>query len=198
MQLSWHNYVQKISTLLNLVEVNVPGGGEVDKILTIEKGFAQWTQKTREVREANGTVFFIGNGASASMASHFSADLAKNAQINTKVFTDLSLLTAIGNDLGFEYVFSVPFSQEVSFRDMLVVISCSGESPNIVNTIHVAQGMKEKEIFCVSLTGKNFNNSARQLGNLNFYVPTDEYGECESCHAVILHHWMDAMQVTQS
>lgn len=191
MQISWNNYVQRISKLLTSVEVSISGGNS----LSLEDGFIHWIQKTEELRNTNRTVFFIGNGASASMASHFSADLTKNAQINTKVFTDLSLLTAIGNDLGFEYVFSVPFTRDVCSGDMLVVISCSGESPNVVNTIRVAQSMQEKQIFCVSLTGKHFSNTVRQLGDLNFYVPTNVYGECESCHAIILHYWMDSIQV---
>ncbi|AGC50637.1 SIS domain-containing protein [Lawsonia intracellularis] len=191
MQISWNNYVQRISKLLTSVEVSISGGNS----LSLEDGFIHWVQKTEELRNTNRTVFFIGNGASASMASHFSADLTKNAQINTKVFTDLSLLTAIGNDLGFEYVFSVPFARDVCSGDMLVVISCSGESPNVVNTIRLAQSMQEKQIFCVSLTGKHFSNTVRQLGDLNFYVPTNAYGECESCHAIILHHWMDSIQV---
>lgn len=187
-QLPWDESIQRISSLLKSLEITSFDG----KFFEPQQGFLFWQQRTQEVRDSKNKVFFIGNGASASMASHFSADLAKNGQIHTQVFTDLSLITAIGNDLGFDYVFSVPFSRQVHTDDMLIAISCSGESPNILNTIRIARDIG---IFCVSLTGKNAKNSVRQLCNLNFYIPAESYGECESCHAVILHYWMDAMQV---
>ncbi len=66
------------------------------------------------------------------MASHAAADLAKNAQIHTEVFSDLSLITALGNDMGYENVFVEPLRQRICPGDMLVAISSSGQSRNII------------------------------------------------------------------
>ena len=76
--------------------------------------------------EKNGnTLYLVGNGASASMASHMAADLDKNARVHTEVFTDPALITAIANDLDYTQVFSEPLRRRMSPGDMLVAISSS-------------------------------------------------------------------------
>ena len=72
------------------------------------------------------------------MASHFSADLAKNGNLHTQVFSDLSLITAISNDISYEQVFAVPLAKWAQKGDMLVAISSSGGSPNVLAGAKVA------------------------------------------------------------
>ena len=122
--MSWTDKVAALSGLLGSIEFT----DEAGQPLAVDQGFARWVQLTRELRDAGRTIYFVGNGASASMASHFSADLAKNAQVHTQVFTDPSLVTAIGNDMGYEHVFSEPLRRRGQPGDMLVAISSSGRS----------------------------------------------------------------------
>ena len=122
------------------------------------------------------------------MASHFAADLSKTAGIHTEVFFDLSLITAISNDIGYEHIFSLPLRQRAKKGDMLIAISSSGNSANILKAVEVAV---EMGITVVTLTGMSRDNLLRTRGSLNVYVPTTSYGHTETCHALILHYWMD-------
>lgn len=153
-----------------------------------DSAFVQWKDLTLQIRKARKTVFFIGNGASASMASHISADLAKNAHIRTEVFSDLSLITAIANDLGYKEVFAEPLRRRMSEHDMLVAISSSGQSANILRGVKEAKRLGG---IVVTLSAMNPENNLRSQGLLNFYIPAKTYGMAETCHAAILHYWMD-------
>ena len=157
-----------------------------------ERAFADWWDMAAQVRENDRTLYLVGNGASASMASHFAADLSKNAAIRAQVFTDLSQITAIGNDVGFEHIYAVPLARYARPGDMLVAISSSGRSPNIVSAVHAA---RQAGVFIVTLSAFAEDNPLRQMGNLNFYVPARSHGLAVTCHAAILHHWMDGLVV---
>jgi D-sedoheptulose 7-phosphate isomerase len=111
--------------------------------------------------------------------------------VQTEVFTDVALLTAVANDLGYEQVFAEPLRNRCRRGDMLVAISSSGESPNVLAAAHAAVGMLAT---VVTLTAMRADNRLRRMGALNFYVPAKRYGPAESCHAVMLHHWMDRVQ----
>lgn len=154
----------------------------------MDDGYAAWLQNVDRVRQESGTIYLIGNGASASMASHLAADLDKNGHVNTMVFTDAALLTALANDYSYEEVYSAPLRQRMTSRDMLVAISSSGKSQNILNACYVA---RRRNGFVVTLSAMKSDNPLRQLGDLNLYVPAGNYGLAESAHNAILHHWMD-------
>jgi len=157
-----------------------------------DAGFAEWRDVTLQLREQRGTVYMIGNGASASMASHFAADLAKNGRLHTQVFSDLSLITAISNDMGYEHVFAEPLRRRGQRGDLLVAISSSGRSPNILAAVDVAD---ELEISVVTLSAKDAENPLRKRGDLNLYVAAETYGLAETAHAAALHWWMDLIQL---
>ena len=146
--------------------------------------------KTEYIRDNHKSVFLIGNGASSSMASHIAADLCKNGNLATRCFTDASLLTALANDCGVESMFAEPLRQQAQKGDMLVCISSSGESPNIINAVKQAI---EKGMYIVTLSGMRSENTLRSLGDLNFYVPAKSYGFTETAHAAILHYWVDTI-----
>lgn len=184
---TWHEYVTSMSNMLAMVSFRLANGREIGP----ENGFRLWVQLTRELRRKRHTVFLIGNGASASMASHVAADLAKNAHVHTEVFSDLSLITAISNDMGYEHVFSEPLLRRAKKGDMLVAISSSGKSPNILAATSVARRMK---LSVVTLSAMGANNPMRRAGTLNIYVAGRTYGNAESCHAALLHHWMDLVE----
>ena len=125
------------------------------------------------------------------MACHFSADLAKNARVRTQVFTDPSLLTAIGNDLCYADVFAEPLKWYGRESDLLITVSSSGNSPNVVRALKVA---REKGLRSVALCAMGPDNASRDLADLCFFVPAATYGQAETAHGAILHHWMDIME----
>ena len=181
---AWAEYVGAASACVRGVAVTLADGAAIDAA----EGFRRWIALAREGREADRRIHFIGNGASAMMASHFAADACKNAGLSAMAFNDASLLTAIANDIAFEEIFALPLRQLARAGDMVVAISSSGASPNIVRALDVARSMSAK---IVTLSGKRPDNPARARGDLNFYVSADRYGWVECAHQLILHYWLD-------
>lgn len=180
----YKGYIHSISNGLAQTVTTDASGRE----LTIEEGLNRWLELTSEVARQGRRIFFIGNGASAAMAAHMSADATKNGKLRCMNFNDSSLMTAVSNDVEYRQCFSMPLSRFGECGDMLVSISSSGNSPNIVAALETAQ---EMEISRVTLSGMKADNRSRNLGLLNFYVPTDRYGYTECSHQVILHCWLD-------
>lgn len=185
----WSKNVDEIAKGLQSLTASDGDG----KPLDLEAAFALWTDWTVQIREQKRTIFLIGNGASASMASHVAADLAKNAHVHTEVFTDLALITAIANDLSFQEIFSEPLKRRLVPGDMVVAISSSGQSANILQAVQTTKIIGGK---VVTLSAMNFENPLRRLGDLNFYIPAQTYGMAETCHAAILHYWIDRTILT--
>ncbi len=188
---SWQLELARLGAVLAAVSVRDGRG----RALAVDAGFALWQAWTLALRRRRGTLYLIGNGASASMASHYAADLAKNAHVHTEVFSDLSLITAISNDLGYEVVFTEPLRRRARRGDMLVAISSSGKSPNI---LHAARWARGHGLAVITLSAMAEANPLRRLGRLNFYVPAMSYGHAETCHAAILHRWMDLVELKPS
>lgn len=182
----WSRNIEEVSTTLTALTVQNHTGRSLDP----NKGFGVWLNKTIELRDNNRVVYLIGNGASASMASHLAADLAKNGELHTQVFTDIALITAVANDISFEQVFSEPLRNRMHPGDMLVAISSSGNSPNIIAAAETATQLGGT---VVTLSAMASTNNLRKLGALNFYLPAQTYGLAETCHAAILHYWMDCV-----
>ena len=180
----WTRTVESRAAILQGVSVTDSDG----RSLPADEGFGRWTELALRLRGQRNTIYLLGNGASASMASHFSADLAKNARLHTQVFSDLSLITAIANDISYEQVFAQPLRTRARAGDMLVAISSSGASPNILAAVSVAQ---ELGMSVVTLSAMSPGNPLCSRGTLNIYAQAPTYGLAESAHACILHHWMD-------
>jgi len=181
---TWSKNIHDLKSCLQRLSARDGSGQEIN----LDTAVAQWTDLTLKIREATKTVYLIGNGASASMASHIAADLAKNAHVHTEVFSDLALITAIANDQSYEEVFAEPLRWRLNEGDMLVAISSSGNSPNIIRAV------QETTIFggiVVTLSAMRPDNKLRSLGMLNFYIPAETYGMAETGHAAILHYWVD-------
>jgi D-sedoheptulose 7-phosphate isomerase len=185
---TWNHQTAELARILGQLRFSDESG----TALPADEGFNRWRKLTLDLRDRRGTVYLIGNGASASMASHFAADLAKNARLSTQVFSDLSLLTAISNDMGYDHVFAEPLRRRGQKIDMLVAISSSGKSPNILSAVEIA---RELGITVVTLSGMSPTNPLQSRGALNLYVPADSYSMAESCHAAALHWWIDLVQM---
>ncbi len=156
--------------------------------LAIQAALDSWRDLTAEAKGRDKVHYFIGNGASATMASHMALDCAKNAGIRALAFNDVASLTALGNDLGYDQSFAAPLRWHARPGDLLVAISSSGRSPNILAAIAAA---RDKECRIVTLTGMREDNPGRRGGDLNFYVPGRTYGCVECVHQILLHCWLD-------
>jgi D-sedoheptulose 7-phosphate isomerase len=187
--LEWEQSVVELMAVMRALSVRDRSGNELG-----HAGLSAWVERTLELAQNRGCAFFAGNGASASMASHFSTDLAKNAGVRTMVFTDPALITCVGNDFCFDDIFAEPLSWHMRPGDLAVLVSSSGNSPNVVKA---ALRARELGGAVVTLSAMGPDNALRSLGDLNIYVPADSYSYAETSHAAILHHWVDAvMRVT--
>lgn len=157
-------------------------------VLDCDKAMERWVDECETRKEKEGIFFFCGNGASATMAEHLSHDCFQNADFLTETCSETSHITAISNDVSYEDVFAYRINKMLKEKDMLITISSSGNSPNVIKAIETAH---KKGVFVVTISGKGADNRSRQMGDLNFYVPLDTYGLVESAHAVLLHCWLD-------
>jgi D-sedoheptulose 7-phosphate isomerase len=180
----WPDYLAAASVGLRDLVVTASDG----RALTAADGFGRWVEITQEGRKRGQHLYFIGNGASAMMASHFAADACKNGALSALAFNDAALLTATANDVAFEEVFALPLKRLARSGDLLVAISSSGNSPNILRAIEAARALS---LTIVTLTGMRADNRTRACGDLNFYVPSPRYGWVECAHQLVLHYWLD-------
>jgi D-sedoheptulose 7-phosphate isomerase len=180
----WPHYQRTLTGALRGLEVRSRGGGHLDP----SEALADLCAWARDVRAADGTIMFTGNGGSAGFASHMAVDWTKNAGVRAMACNDTALLTAVANDHGYDRVFSDPVTWYGRKGDLLVTISSSGSSPNVVRAIAAARdtGMR-----VVTFSGMKPDNESRKSGDLNFYVPAWSYGIVECSHQVLLHAWLD-------
>lgn len=144
-----------------------------------------------DARDRGAAVFFIGNGGSASTASHFANDLSIGTQTYDQPFRVTSLtdntavLTALGNDCGFDDVFVRQLRVQARAGDVLVAISVSGNSPNLVKALEYG---RTAGIRTVALTATD-GGRVRQIADEGIHVPTGpgEYGPAEDAHLVLNH-----------
>lgn len=182
--MNYLEYMVAVDTGLRQTVVTDAGRQE----LPVDEALVIWSDLAKRTEDVGGLTFFCGNGASCTMAEHMSHDWFQNAMMNTQTCSETAHLTAIANDLSYEDVFAFRIGRILSDKDMLVTISSSGNSPNIVKALQTA---REKGAYCITLSGMKEDNKSRQLGDLNFYVPLHTYGLVESAHAVLLHAALD-------
>jgi len=135
-------------------------------------------------------VILIGNGGSAAITSHVMTDFIRTLRTPAVTLTDESLLTCMSNDYGYGAVYEK--SIEVSGRagDVLIAISSSGKSENILRGVAAA---RKNQMGIITLSGFAQENPLRKMGNVNFYVPCSEYGHVEIVHLSICHHLVDQL-----
>ena len=151
--------------------------------------FVSWTISTARTAHADGRkLMFVGNGGSAAIASHMAVDFGKNGGMRALAFNDGAFLTCLGNDLGFENVFAKQIEMHAALGDLLIAISSSGRSQNILNAVAVARDRRSN---VVTMSGFEPNNPLRQLGDYNLYIPSSSYGFVEIGHLAVCHCILD-------
>lgn len=133
-------------------------------------------------------MIIVGNGGSAAVASHIATDAIKNADLRALTFTDAALLTCLSNDYGYAEVYATPVKMFGQPGDVLIAISSSGNSENIIRAVEEA---REIGMVIITLSGFDPGNRLRRLGRLSFYVPAYAYGMVEITHLAILHGIID-------
>ncbi len=131
-------------------------------------------------RKNKKKIIIFGNGGSASIASHFSVDLTKNAKIRCVNCNEADLITCFSNDYGYEHWIEMAINYFGDKNDVLIVISSSGKSKNIINACTAAKKKKFSKI--ITLTGHSIKNPIKKLGNINLWVNSKAYNKIENIH----------------
>lgn len=163
---------------------------------TMDTAFKTIYEMLLRITRSPNKLMFVGNGGSAGIAGHSAIDFAKNGGVRSITFNDASSLTCLGNDLGYDQVFAKQVEMQGLDGDVLVAISSSGQSPNILNAVTAARAVG---CAVITLSGFKPENALRQMGDVNFYVEGEAYGFVEVTHQAILHVILDsAMGWTKS
>ncbi len=149
----------------------------------------EWIRKSaHDTHDAGNKIIFIGNGGSAGIASHLAIDFSKNGGLRSLAFNDPSALTCLGNDLGYENIFAKQLDFHARPGDLLIAISSSGRSPNILTAVKMA---RTRECKVATFSGFTEKNELRCAGDVNFYVRSGEYGFVEIAHLALCHAVLD-------
>ena len=143
------------------------------KLINLKKIFIT-TKKNRK------KILIFGNGGSAAIASHFSVDLTKNAKIRCTNYNKPDLITCFSNDFGYERWVEMAIKYYGNKGDVLIVISSSGKSKNMINACIAARKKKFSKI--ITLTGHLVNNPVKKLGDINLWVNSKAYNYIENIH----------------
>ena len=178
-------YSQELSRLLSLIEVTAATGER----MSLEEGMERATSTILSKKSDGRKIIVIGNGGSAAIASHMQNDLCKAVGVRSLVFNEAPLLSALSNDLSYAAAFEVLVDLWAEEGDVLIAISSSGQSENI---IRAADAAKKKGCSVITLSGFKSNNPLRNRGLINFYVPADQYGFVELGHSILTHYLSDS------
>jgi|SRR5579859_2978310 len=151
-------------------------------------------QAVEQARDEKKQVFVVGNGGSAATASHMMNDLCKGTlghkgdapwpRMRVIALTDnVSLMTAWANDTDYNHVFSEPLKNLAQRGDVLIAISASGNSPNIIAAVEAAKQMGVKVIGFIGFGG----GKLAKMADISFVVPSDGYGPVEDVHMILDH-----------
>ena len=178
------NYFLTLSDLLCRVEVTSKNGARVE----FADAATSLMVAARAAHAAGNKLIFVGNGGSAAIASHMATDYSKNGGVRSLALNDGSMLTCLGNDLGFDRVFAKQIELHARAGDLMIAISSSGRSPNILNAVDAAEAAG---CTIASMSGFTPDNPLRRRGAWNFYVASDRYGFVEIGHLTICHAILD-------
>lgn len=150
--------------------------------------FAAEFEKAMTILKDAKNIFFIGNGGSNAICSHMLEDYAKIGRFRTYSFSDPSLITCYSNDYGYENAMAEWMKIYFGRGDLLIAISSSGNSKNILNAADAALEFPGK---LITLSGFKLENKLRNKGQVNFHLDIENYGVVECFHQVILHALLD-------
>src|ERR1700751_3942839 len=178
------SYFVPLSDLLCQVEVTSQSGQRVE----FADAATELMARARATHAAGNKLIFVGNGGSAAIASHMATDYSKNGDVRSLALNDSSTLTCLGNDLGYDRVFAKQLELHARAGDLVIAISSSGHSANILNAVKAARAA---QCAVLTLSGFSADNPLRRLGDINFFIDSDRYGFVEIGHLTICHAILD-------
>lgn len=163
----------------------------IDGLVELDKKNLDLAVEELVAAYANGrNVFVCGNGGSAAISEHFTCDHSKGVCFDTGMLpqvqslsSNMSLVTAIANDIGYDKVFSYQLNMKANEGDVLVVVSSSGNSLNIIDALRCA---KLKKLSTIALVGFD-GGEALNLADISLHVKNHNYGVVEDAHQAIMH-----------
>jgi phosphoheptose isomerase len=186
-----------IKTRLNSYAADVVVALNTVDSIQLEKAYTV-IHKAHSFRDS---VFVCGNGGSAAISDHFMCDHSKGVCSDTafkpKVFSlasNMSLITAIANDFKYEDVFSKQIEMFAKPQDVLVAVSSSGNSPNIINAINTAKQLGMNTIALVGFDG----GEVSKLSDIVLHIKSNNYGVVEDCHQSLMHILAQHLRVSNS
>ena len=181
--ISWLNQLYDI---INSTLCKIDG-----KMATLGDGLEAASALLKKIRKQDKAVWWVGNGGSSSICSHLAQDMMNKLRIRTAALTDASLLTAMANDYGYENVYAKPLETLAQKGDLLIAISSSGKSPNILACANL---FRKKSMKLITLSGLDADNPLwKQPATISFYVPSGLYGQVENSHGALLHAVIETM-----
>lgn len=160
----------------------------IKNILSIENSKIDFICNQIKFVSKKNRIFCIGNGGSASICNHFVCDLVKGSNNNRKfnlisLSNNIEIITAISNDISYDNIFSFQISRYSNKGDLLIAISSSGNSKNIIKGVKTAKKIGMKTI---SLTGFS-GGQTKKLTDFNININSSNYGVIEDTHSFIMH-----------
>lgn len=178
----------ELNSVITAAQITNESGSRLDN----EKAIMQMLNVLRELRDNYGSLYLVGNGGSAAVASHSVTDFVNVAQLRATTLHDSSLITCMANDYGYENAFARILSTFARPKDVLIAISSSGKSPNIRNA---ATKVRELGGSVITLSGFAPDNPLRALGNFNIWLDSRDYGMVEIGHQFVLHNVADRLRL---
>ena len=180
-------YLDELSRLVSAMEIKTGEG----KKLSLDEGAEMALDLIRETKRGNAKAVVVGNGGSAAIASHMQNDLCKAVRMRSLVFTEQSLLTALANDDGYQTAYETLMNLWAEPDDLLIAISSSGQSENILRCARAARKAGSR---IITFSGFAADNPLRSLGDVNFYIPSRSYGHVELAHAALSQFLTDVLK----
>ena len=165
------NYLKKLSYKI------VPSNTTINEIIKIRDLIIK-------TKKNNARVLIFGNGGSAAIASHVSVDLTKNVKVKAMNFNEADLITCFANDYGYEKWIEKTIEFYADKKDIIILISSSGKSKNMINACKAAKKKKISKI--ITFTGNKRNNPLSKLGDINLWVDSNIYNYIENIHQIWL------------
>lgn len=189
------NWIKNHFNSLCQIQLNTRVTDKNNAVLSIDEGFQRYIHSVKSTRETKNKIMIIGNGGSAGIASHMAIDYSKNGRLPAMTFTDASAITCLSNDYGYEHIFSKQIEYHGRPGDVLLAISSSGKSQNILNAVASARSLN---CGVITFSGFDANNPLSKLGDVNFYVDSKEYGVVEVAHLSLAHAMLDYLMQQES
>lgn len=176
--------------LFSKIITNTYATNRLHEALSVDDSINMLTRLLIDFNKKEGRIYLIGNGGSAAIASHAVIDLLNNANMSASTLHESSTVTCISNDYGYEFVYEQQIKKIIRNNDVLIAISSSGKSKNILNSVNAARIRDAKVI---TFSGFSADNPLRQMGDINFWLDSFDYGFVEIGHAFILHNITDRL-----